>query len=105
MATNHLLEKLSRYPIGTYADIIYRHALLNGNNVAFIYGKERVTFAEYNARVNSLVHALQSMSVKKGDVIGILFMELYGICIYFRGGDERWIYRLAVQSTVTGKRT
>jgi long-chain acyl-CoA synthetase len=72
MTTDYLLKKLSRYPIGTYADIIYRQALLNGRNVAFIYGKERVTFAEYNARVNSVVHALKSMGVKKGDVIGIL---------------------------------
>jgi acyl-CoA synthetase (AMP-forming)/AMP-acid ligase II len=40
--------------------------------VAFIYGKERATFSEYNSRVNRLVHTLQAMGVKKGDVIGIL---------------------------------
>ena len=69
MKINSILKELSRYPVGTFADIIYRHALLDGDDVAFIYGKERVTFAEYNARVNRLVHALQSMGVKKGDVV------------------------------------
>ncbi len=71
MAKN-ILTELSKYQIGTYADIIYRHALLIGDNTAFIYGKERATFAEYNARVNSLVHALKALKLKKGDTIGIL---------------------------------
>ena len=67
-----LLKELSRYPIGTYADIIYRNALLHADRVAFIYGRERVTFSQYNQRVNSLIRAFQSMGIDKGDGIGIL---------------------------------
>ncbi len=89
MAKNILVE-LSRYQVGTFADIIYRHALLNSNSVAFIYGKEKTTFAEYNGRVNSLVRALQSLGIKKGETIGILSwncMELaYIIGAAMKGG-------------------
>jgi len=67
-----ILKELSRYKIGTFADIIYRNALLYPNQEAFVCGTERITFSEFNARVNSLVHALQAMGVNKGDGIGIL---------------------------------
>lgn len=70
--SKNILAELSRYPIGTFADIIYRQALLIGNNVAFICDDRKVNFAEYNARVNSLVHALQSLGLKKGETIGVL---------------------------------
>jgi long-chain acyl-CoA synthetase len=66
------LRDLSRYNIGTFAEVIYRNALLYSEKVALKYGSERVTFAEFNARVNSLVHALHSMGVNKGDVLGVL---------------------------------
>ncbi len=67
-----VLTELSRYPIGTFADIIYRHALLIGDNVAFNYDGQDVNFTEYNAKVNSLVRALQSLGLKKGETIGVL---------------------------------
>jgi len=67
-----ILKELSRYKIGTFADIIYRNALLYPNQEVFVCGTERITFSEFNARVNSLVHALQAMGVNKGDGIGIL---------------------------------
>lgn len=67
-----VLKELSRYKIGTYADIIYRNALLYSNNVAFKCNSEKITFGEFNAGVNSLIHALQSMGIRKGDVLGIL---------------------------------
>jgi long-chain acyl-CoA synthetase len=66
-----ILKELSRYTIGTWADIIYRNALLYPDSEAFIYGKERVTFAQYNGRVNRLIHALHSMGVRKGEGTGI----------------------------------
>lgn len=66
------LKELSRYPIGTYADVVYRNALLHGNREAFIYGPKRVSFSMFNARANSLVHALKGMGLQKGDGIGIL---------------------------------
>jgi len=88
--TKLILKELSRYRIGTYADIIYRNALLYSNDEVFVYGQERVTFAQFNSRVNSLIHALQSMGVKKGDVLGILswncleYTDVYGAAM--KGG-------------------
>ncbi|MFZ7110197.1 MAG: class I adenylate-forming enzyme family protein [Desulfatiglandales bacterium] len=78
-----ILRELSRYNIGTYADVIYRNALLRADWEAFIYGKERITFAQFNGRVNNLIHALLSLGVVKGDVLGILSwngLECNDIC-------------------------
>lgn len=72
MTSKLVLRELSRYNIGTFAEVIYRNALLYSDKIALKYRSERVTFAEFNARVNSLVHALQSMGVNKGDVVGVL---------------------------------
>ncbi len=72
MSKKLLLKELSRYKIGTYADVIYRNALLYPDKEAFIYGSKRITFSGFNANVNRLVHALQSMGLKKGDGVGIL---------------------------------
>jgi len=71
MPAKKTLKELSRYQIGTFADIIYRNALIYPDKEAFVCGSERITFAEFNARVNSLIHALQAKGVKKGDVIGV----------------------------------
>jgi long-chain acyl-CoA synthetase len=72
MPTRSVLKELSRYSIGTYAEVIYRNALLYSDETAVKCGSETVTFTEFNARVNSLIHALQSIGVNKGDVIGVL---------------------------------
>ena len=72
MEPRFILRELSRYRIGTYADIIYRNALLYSNEEAFKCGSESLTFMAYNMEVNRLIHALQSMGIRKGDVIGIL---------------------------------
>ena len=90
MGKKLILRALSRYKLNTYADIIYRNGLLHSDEEAFKYGSERVTFAEFNARVNSLIHALKSMGVKKGDVLGILswncleYGDVYGAAM--KGG-------------------
>ena len=90
MADNYILKELSRYNIGTYADIIYRNALIYSGEEAFAYKDERITFSQYNSRVNSLIHALQSLSVKKGETIGILsfncleYADAYGAAM--KGG-------------------
>jgi long-chain acyl-CoA synthetase len=68
----NLLEEMSRYNIGTWADIIYRNALLRPDNDAYVYGDKRITFSEFNANVNKLINYLHNIGVKKGDVIGIL---------------------------------
>ncbi len=84
MSDRLLLKELSRYRIGTFAHIIYRNALLHPNKEGFVYGSTRITYAEYNNRVNQLVNALRRMGLKKGDVLGILswnslqFAEFYG---------------------------
>ena len=90
MPTRNILRELSRYKIGTYADIIYRNALLYSGDEAFVYGSERITFSEFNGRVNSLIHALWSMGVNKGDVLGVLswncleYADVYGAAM--KGG-------------------
>jgi long-chain acyl-CoA synthetase len=85
MSKSLSLKELSRYNVGTWADIIYRNALLHPDDEAFVYEKRRITFAEYNSRINKIIHGLGKMGVKKGDVLGILswscleFVELYGL--------------------------
>jgi acyl-CoA synthetase (AMP-forming)/AMP-acid ligase II len=84
------MKELSRYNVGTWADIIYRNALLYPDQEAFVYGDTRITFSEFNTRVNKLINALHKMGVKKGDVLGILswsclgFVEVYGVSM--KGG-------------------
>ena len=90
MTDKLILKELCRYNIGTFADIVYRNALLYADEEAFVYGPHRITFSQFNARVNSLIHALQSSGVKKGDVIGILswncleYADFYGAAM--KGG-------------------
>jgi long-chain acyl-CoA synthetase len=90
MPTRNILSELSQYKIDTFAHIIHRHALLYPDKEAFVYGSQRITFSQFNARVNSLIHALQTIGVKKGDVIGILswnclgYVEFYGAAM--KGG-------------------
>jgi acyl-CoA synthetase (AMP-forming)/AMP-acid ligase II len=85
-----ILKELCRYRRGTFADIIYRNALLHSDDEAFVYLAQRIAFAEFNARVNGLIHALWSLDVKKGDVLGILswncleYMDVYGAAM--KGG-------------------
>jgi long-chain acyl-CoA synthetase len=90
MGEKLLLKELCRYGIGTWADIIYRNALLYPESEGFIYGKERITFAQFNHRVNRLIHALHSLGMKKGDGIGIFswncleYTDVYGAAM--KGG-------------------
>ncbi len=84
MSKRLLMKELSRYNVGTWPDIIYRNALLYPDQEAFVYGDTRITFSEFNTRVNKLINALHKMGVRKGDVLGILswsclgFVEAYG---------------------------
>ncbi len=72
MTERLLLKELCRYNIGTFADIVYRNALLHADAEAFVYGSRRVTFSQFNEMVNRLIHALTALGVRKGDVLGIL---------------------------------
>ena len=44
MTGKFILKELTRYEINTYADIIYRNALLYSDEEVSKYGLERVTF-------------------------------------------------------------
>ena len=90
MGEKFILRELSRYNIGTYADIIYRNAILRANEEAYVYGNVRLTWSQFNKKVNQLIHALNRMNVKQGDVIGLLawncleYAILYGAAM--KGG-------------------
>jgi long-chain acyl-CoA synthetase len=86
-----VMRELSRYELGTFADIIYRNAILYPDSEAFVYGSERVSFKEFNERVNRLIQGLQAMGIHKGDIIGILswnrleYPEVFGAAM--KGGS------------------
>jgi long-chain acyl-CoA synthetase len=85
-----VLRELSRYQLGTFADIIYRNAILYPDSEAFVCGSERISFKRFNERVNRLIHGLQALGIQKGDVIGILswnrleYPEVFGAAM--KGG-------------------
>ncbi len=89
MTKRFILKELSRYDTGIYADIIYRNALLYPDEMAMKCGEEVITFEQFNKRINAFIHALQSMGVKKGDVLGILswncleYADAYGAAMKF----------------------
>ena len=78
------LKELSRYELGTFADIIYRNAILYPDHEAFVCGSKRISFKYFNERANRLIHGLKGLKIQKGDVIGILswncleYAEVFG---------------------------
>jgi len=89
MSKKFVLRELSRYDTGIYADVIYRNALIYSDEIAHKCSEESITFAQFNDRVNALIHALVSMGMKKGDVLGILswncieYPDAYGAAMKF----------------------
>ena len=63
MSDKLVLRELSRYQLGTFADIIYRNAILYPDSEAFVCGSERTSFKGFNERVNGLIHGLQALGV------------------------------------------
>jgi long-chain acyl-CoA synthetase len=90
MPGKFILRELSRYQLGTFADIIYRNAILYPDSEAFVCGSERLSFKGFNERVNKLIHGLQALGIQKGDIIGILswnqleYPEVFGAAM--KGG-------------------
>ena len=90
MAKKFLLREMCRYSLGTFADIVYRNAILYPDREAFVCGSERISFKQFNERVNGLVHALHDLGIQKGDIIGILswnrleYPEVFGAAM--KGG-------------------
>lgn len=83
MSDKLLLKELSRYQLGTFADVIYRNALLHPDREAFVCGSRRVTFGQFNKQANRLIQALAALGAKKGDVIGILAWNSMAYCDVF----------------------
>jgi acyl-CoA synthetase (AMP-forming)/AMP-acid ligase II len=85
-----ILKELCRYRRGTFADVIYRNALLHPDEEAFVCGHQRITFSQFNARVNRLIGSLLGAGVRKREVIGILswncleYTDFYGAAM--KGG-------------------
>lgn len=52
-------------------DIVRRHAAVRPQKTAYTMGAARVTYAEFNARVNRLAHALRALRVERGDRVAI----------------------------------
>jgi long-chain acyl-CoA synthetase len=85
-----ILKELSRYKIGTCAEMVYRNALFYPDRECIASSHTRLTFGQFNARANRLVNGLLGMGLKKGDVIGVLswnsvrYLELFGAAM--KGG-------------------
>ena len=68
----------------TLSDVIERNARLYANRAAFVFGTERVTHADYAARIGRLAQGLARAGIVPGDRIAVLsqnsleFVELYG---------------------------
>jgi len=58
--------------IKTMKELLNRTAQRYSDKTAFLFGNNRYTFKQFNQRVNSLVNALASLGVRKGDRVGIL---------------------------------
>jgi len=90
MVKKFLLQDLCRYPLGTFADIVYRNSILYPDREAFVCGSERISFRQFNQRVNGLIHGLHALGIQKGDIIGILswnrleYPEVFGAAM--KGG-------------------
>ena len=90
MGKNYTLKELSRYQPGTFAEVIYRNAILYPDTEAFVCEENRVTFQEFNKRSNRLANSLKDKGYEKGAVIGILswnrmeYADVYGAAM--KGG-------------------
>ncbi len=60
-------------------EIIARNARKFPDKEAVIYGDTRLTFRQFNARINRLAHALMDIGIKKGEHILGLQISVYDI--------------------------
>ncbi len=52
--------------------LIPRHARYRPNHLAVIYENQRLTYAEFNVRINRLANALLKMGIQKGDKVATI---------------------------------
>ena len=63
--------------------LITHHARYRPNHLAVIVGEHRLTYAEYNQRVNRVANTLTALGIQKGDKVATLLpnclelMEVY----------------------------
>jgi len=66
-----------------FGEMIARNARKFPDKEALVYGKIRLTYKQFNARVNRLAHAFLDLGIKKGSKVAILafncneFLEIY----------------------------
>ena len=64
-------------------EMMSRNARKFPDKEALVHGETRLTYKQFNARINRLAHALMDLGIKKGDKVSILafncnqFMETY----------------------------
>ena len=56
----------------TLKELLNKNAKEYSDKTAFIFENKRYTFKQVNQRINSLINALASMGVRKGDRVAIL---------------------------------
>ena len=90
MTVDSIPKEQDPYPFENFSEVIRRNAFLYQDDEAFVIGSDRVTYADFNKRVNRVVHALREAGCKKGDFIGIMsmncmeYLEVYGAAM--KGG-------------------
>jgi len=67
--TPHEMNALRRASIG---DMLMRTAAKYPHKAAFVFRDQRITYLEFNARVNRCAHGLMKLGVQKGDRAAIL---------------------------------
>ncbi|BFM13969.1 long-chain-fatty-acid--CoA ligase [Maricurvus nonylphenolicus] len=53
------------------AEQIAHHASVRGENPAMLFGDQKISYRQYNELAGQLANALESIGLKKGDVVGI----------------------------------
>ena len=79
MSERFALKELCRYNIGTFADLVCRNAILHQDKDAFIWGSDRITFGQFNGRVNSSDTRLIFTGFGKGRRHWCFVLELSGV--------------------------
>lgn len=77
---------MSSKNIKTLPDLIHQAAIQTPEKIAFRSGRESITYADFDIRVNQLAGTLQELGVEKGDRVGICLnrcldtvLAIYGI--------------------------
>src|SRR3990172_11011047 len=68
-------------------ELIARNSRKFSNKEAVVFGETRLTWCEFNARINRLAHAFLDMGIAKGDKVAILLFNCnqYLECYYALG--------------------